>query len=109
MVNLGQNDYWLGVGKEMIPAWVKFGRTLRTTYPDAELFFALGSMDVVAPGSPFPAMLEEAVGTLQAEDEQVHAVIFEYNGSGRHPVASEQEWMGEQLLDTITLVMPELG
>jgi hypothetical protein len=36
-------------------------------------------------------------------------VIFEYNGSGRHPVASEQEWMAEQLLDTITLVMPELG
>ncbi|MBK7758379.1 MAG: electron transporter RnfD [Deltaproteobacteria bacterium] len=109
VVNLGQNDYWLGVGKEMIPAWISFGRTLRTTYPDAELFFALGSMDVVAPGSPFPAMLEEAVETLQEEDEHVHAVIFEYNGSGRHPVASEQAWMAEQLLDTITLVMPELG
>lgn len=108
VVNLGQNDYWLGVKGQMIPAWQSFGRLLRATYPDAEIFFALGSMDVVAPGSPYPAMLEEAVAGLQAEDDRVHAVIFEYNGSGRHPVASEQAWMAEQLLDEIRLVMPEL-
>ena len=110
VINLGQNDKWLGVGEEIREAYVMFVLALRSHHPAAEIFLALGSMDAVAPGSPFPGYLEGAVSDLNNtySDSQVHAVLFPYNGSGAHPVASEQAEMADVLVEAISTVRPDL-
>ena len=110
MINLGQKGNWLGVGAQMTAAYVDFAGRLREQHPNAHIYLALGSMDAVAPGSPFPGYLEDAVDALNADgDDKVHGVIFPYNGSGAHPVASEQAEMAEILVSAIQETAPELS
>jgi hypothetical protein len=110
VINLGQNDKWLGVGSEIRQAYATFVLALRKANPDAEVFLALGSMDAVAPGSPFPNYLMGAVNDLNTihGDEKVHGVLFPYNGSGSHPVASEQAEMATVLVKAIAAARPDL-
>ena len=109
VVNLGQNDYWLGVRGEIVRAYVGFLADVRAAHPDAEIFLALGSMDATAPGSPMPAYVEAAVEARRdAGDTDVHAVIFAYNGWGGHPVADDHAAMAEALVEAIDAAMPEL-
>jgi hypothetical protein len=109
VVNLGQNDYWLGVRDNITPAYAEFGRLLRAAHPSAEIFFALGSMDAVAPGSPMPGRLEAAVDLLVAEgDPAVHLVLFDYNGDGTHPVDAVQQDMADALVAAIAAARPDL-
>ena len=102
VINLGQNDYWLGVSAErMVGAYVDFVAQLRVEHPAAEIFLALGSMDAAAPGSGYPEAVRAAVETLrQGGDQGVHALIFDHVPGG-HPVASTQEEMAAVLLAAI--------
>lgn len=109
VINLGQNDYWLGVGDEIIDAYVDFAHELRAVHPSAEIFFALGSMDATAPGSPMPGRVESAVDILNAEgDSAVHSVMFPYNGIGIHPIVPHQADMADVLIDAIATARPDL-
>lgn len=110
VINLGQNDYWLGVGSNLTDAYVDFGLAVRAVHPTAEVFFALGSMDAVAPGSPVPGYLQDAVTELNTVhgDPAVHAVVFDYNGVGIHPVVPHQQDMADTLIDAITAARPDL-
>ena len=108
VINLGQNDKWLGVGGEITLAYVNFVGEVRAVYPDAQIFLALGSMDAVAPGSPFPGYVEAAVARLNTTDPNVHAVLFDYNGTGTHPSVSDGLVMADTLEAAIREVMPEI-
>ncbi len=105
VINLGQNDYWLGVGAPITLAYVDFVQKVRGHHPDAQIFLALGSMDAVAPGS---AYVEAAVANLRRSDPDVHAVVFEYNGTGTHPIAADHQLMSDTLVSAIRAAMPEL-
>ncbi|MEN0066972.1 MAG: GDSL-type esterase/lipase family protein [Myxococcota bacterium] len=102
VVNLGQNDYWLGAGSEIQSTYIDFYDALRDVYPDADVLLALGSMDAVAFGSPMPGYLELAVETLQQQgDDKVHSLVFDYNGHGRHPEVADHEVMADALTSKI--------
>ena len=109
VVNLGQNDYWLGVTGEIVPAYVDFLTTLRGVHPTAGIFLALGSMDATQDGSPMPARVEQAVGARNAQgDADVYSVIFTYNGWGGHPIADDHALMADELVTAIETAMPAL-
>ena len=109
VVNLGQNDYWLGVQGEIVRAYVEFLADLRNVHPTAEIFLALGSMDATADGSPMPDRVEQAVLVRNsAGDDSVHSLIFPYNGWGGHPIEGDHAEMAEVLVEAILREMPEL-
>lgn len=109
VVNLGQNDYWLGVRGEIVRAYVEFLVELRDVHPNAEIFLALGSMDATAEGSPMPGWVEQAV-TIRNEsgDSDVHSLIFPYNGWGGHPIEADHSEMADMLIEAVLREMPEL-
>ncbi|OOQ62282.1 hypothetical protein BC343_01485 [Mucilaginibacter pedocola] len=116
IVNLFQNDYHtlsspthpqfkarFGTtrpsAETIIAKYQDFIKSIRNKYPDAKIICALGSMDSVEPGSPFPGYVEKAVATLG--DKNVYSQIFPYLGAHRHPNAREHEAMAKQLISFI--------
>lgn len=99
VVNLGQNDHWLGVSAARIQAaYVAFAAALRARHPGAPIVLALGGMSAASPASGYPGALRAAVGARnRAGDQGVHALIFDVTADG-HPGAPEQERMAAQLL-----------
>ncbi len=108
VINLGQNDYWLGAGGELEGAYVGFVERIREQHTDATIFLVLGSMDAAATDSPLPGYVEGAVEILnQRGDDRVFGYIFPFVPGG-HPVASVQADMAQQLVAAIQEAMPEL-
>ena len=108
VINLGQNDYWIGAGAELEWAYVGFIGQIREVHEDAAIFLVLGSMDATASGSPLPDYVRGAVETMNERgDERVFSHIFPYVAGG-HPVASVQADMATQLVAVIEDAMPEL-
>lgn len=114
VINLGQNDYWLGVTQaQAVPAFVNFVNTLRTKYNDMTakripIILALGSMNATATGSPWPGYIQQAVDSLKStySDNNVYKLIFPYNGISTHPHAPEHAAMAQQLTDFIISNIP---
>merc|ERR1712129_661406 len=78
VINLGQNDHWLGVSEgEMISAYISFASKVRLRHQAAAIIMALGCMDAVSEGSPMRKGLEEAVSKRQADgDRLIHEPLF---------------------------------
>jgi hypothetical protein len=114
LINLGQNDKWLGVTQaQAVPAYVNFVNTLRTRYGDMEakkipIIMALGSMDATQSGSPWPGYIQQAIDSLKStySDNNIYKVIFPYIGISSHPHATQHAAMAQQLTDFIKLNIP---
>jgi len=109
VVNLGQNDSWLGTTKsQAVQGYIDFVRTLRSKYnPDVHIILALGSMDMTMPGSPWPGYVETAVSTLKEEhgDSRVYSIFFPYSGINAHPHAEHNAAMAVQLTSFIRSII----
>ena len=110
-VNLGQNDYWFGVGPKVTEAYVELAQALREVHPRADIFMTLGDMVAASPESPYPGYLRDAVTQLRTAhgDTAVHMVLFEYEGSPIHPTVERHEDMAEVLIDAIGIARPEFA
>lgn len=113
VVNLMQNDSWLvklssneqfikRFGKKpptarfIVAAYKQFITGIRNKYPNTNIICALGSMDAVAPDSPWPSFIQQAV--QQMHDKKIYAFFFPYKNTPGHPGISEQRQMAESLI-----------
>jgi hypothetical protein len=114
LINLGQNDKWLGVTQEQaVPAYVNFVNNLRTIYGDMAakkipVIMALGSMDATQSGSFWPGYIQQAIDSLKNtySDNNIYKVIFPYNGLGSHPHAPQHAAMAQQLTNFVIANIP---
>ena len=89
VINLGQNDKWLGTTQsQAVAGYVDFVNTLRTRYGDMAaknipIILALGSMDATQSGSPWPGYIQQAIDSLHNtySDNNVYRVIFPFDGT----------------------------
>jgi hypothetical protein len=86
-------------------AYASFLRTLRGHYPTAWLIAALGGMDAVASGSPWPGMLQAAVERYRSDagDLRVDLYLFEHLARAGTPTAAEALEMARALAAFIEL------
>jgi hypothetical protein len=110
VINLGQNDKWLGT---TVTGYVDFVNTLRTRYNDVSakkipIILALGSMDATQTGSPWPGYIQQAIDTLNStySDNNVYKVIFPFDGLYTHPHAPQHAANAQQLTDFIIENIP---
>ncbi len=113
VINLFQNDSWLikspdhpqfkyrfGIkpptDDQIIKAYRIFVKTIRNTYPKAQIICALGNMDAVKPGSPWPGYIEKAVA--QIGDKMIFTHFFAYKNTPGHPNIKEQQAMADDLI-----------
>jgi hypothetical protein len=116
VVNLLQNDYALfglpdhpqfkkrfgkqAPGKDsVVRVYAGFVSRIRQHYPGAWIVCALGPMDAVSPGSPWPGYIEEAVASLH--DEKILTHFFPYLNKPGHPKIADQQQMADALIDLI--------
>ncbi|TDW99264.1 SGNH/GDSL hydrolase family protein [Dinghuibacter silviterrae] len=116
VVNLFQNDSWLTkmpandqfkakfdttppTGDQIILAYARFIRQVRSKYPDAHIICALGSMDATREGAPWPGYITKAVASLQ--DKNIYTCFFPYKNTPGHPNVREQQDMAERLIGFI--------
>lgn len=116
VVNLFQNDSWLvksptneqfkarfgttaPTEAQIIRAYADFIKTLRSTYPKAQIICALGSMDATATGSPWPGYIDKAVATLK--DDRIYTHFFACKNTPGHPNIKEQQTMADDLIKFI--------
>ncbi len=116
VINLFQNDSWLVKKTDMevfknkfdktapseefiIGAYKDFVSSIRTKYPDAVIICALGSMDAVKEGSPWPGYVEEAA--KQLNDDKIYTYFFDYYKKGIHPLVDEDIKMAKNLSEFI--------
>jgi hypothetical protein len=104
VINLLQNDSWL-IGRDhklqpepnedqRIEAYRRFVRRVRQRYPSAYIVCALGSMDAIRTGSPWPGYVTAAVERMRKQDgeQRIDTLFFDYTGYGQHPrVRQHQE------------------
>jgi hypothetical protein len=110
VINLGQNDSWLGTTQAQAEAgYISFAQTLRGHYPYAHIIFALGSMNASQVGSPWPGYVQNAVNALNTTygDSKVYSCIFPYQGFGAHPHAPQHEAMATQLTNFVLTNIPD--
>lgn len=120
VVNLFQNDSWLvkkhdhpqfkyrfgttEPGKDqIIAAYARFIRTIRSIYPKAKIICALGNMDATHAGSPWPGYVAEAV--QQLKDNNIYTHFFPYKNTGGHPSIREQQAMADELIPVVKKIM----
>ena len=106
VINLGQNDCWL-IKKlnpvpeepEIIQRYCDFVSLIRTKYPKAAIFCALGNMDATQIGSPWPGYIQKAVQKLSTEknDKNIYSLMFPYKNTPSHPTISEHKQMSDSL------------
>jgi len=109
VINLGQNDNWLGTTQsQAVTGYVDFVNLLRTRYGDMTtkripIIMALGSMDATYSGSPWPGYIQQAIDSLHStySDNNVYKVIFPWCGIWTHPHAPQHAAMAQQLTDFI--------
>jgi hypothetical protein len=114
VINLGQNDKWLGVTQaQAVPAYVNFVNTLRTRYGDMTakkipIIMALGSMDATHPDSLWPGYIQQAIDSLQStySDNNVYKVIFPFDWLWTHPHAPQHAAMAQQLTNFVIANIP---
>lgn len=82
----------------IIKNYTRFVKSLRDYYPKASILCALGNMDAVRPGSPWPGYIEKAVELLQ--DRKIHTYFFPY-GNAEHPDVKAQQEMADGLIQFI--------
>jgi lysophospholipase L1-like esterase len=110
VIDLGQNDYSLGAGAEMVDAYVDFVDRMRAVHPHAAIFLVIGSMSAVGEGSPFPDYVRAAVATVNAAgDTNVYAYVFPEYAPAGHPHAAEHRAMADDLLAYLREVLPDLA
>jgi hypothetical protein len=80
----------------IIASYRQFVQTIRHQYPKAKIICALGSMDAVSPGSPWPGYIEKAVALLN--DKAIYTHFFNYIDKPDHPNAIEHQQMAESLI-----------
>ena len=113
VVNLFQNDSWIvtqpqnaqfkarfgttaPTPQQIVKAYEAFVKTLRATYPQAQIVCALGSMDATRKGSVWPGYIEQAVKTIN--DKQIYTHMFPYKNTAGHPSIKEQQAMATDLI-----------
>jgi Carbohydrate esterase 2 N-terminal/GDSL-like Lipase/Acylhydrolase family len=113
VINLFQNDSWLfkmpnhpqfkarfgttaPSPDSIIRAYRGFVKNIRQKYPKAWIICALGNMDAVAPGAPWPGYIEAAVAPLK--DNRLYTHIFPYKNTPGHPKPAEQQAMADDLI-----------
>jgi hypothetical protein len=116
VINVLQNDVWLTAlpdhpsfkmrfGKEaptpkrIVQAYRDFISKIRSVYPDAYIICALGSMDAMKEGSPWPGYVTEAVA--QINDDKILTHFFPYMNKGGHPRKEDNRVMAESLIKFI--------
>ncbi len=116
VVNLGQNDSWILANpqteayqycfgdslitkKHIVKSYQHFIQKLRMHYPNTPVICTLGSMDAVAPNSPWPAYIREAVERLN--DDDVYVYFFDCLAPEGHPGVEAHQQMAETLIDYI--------
>jgi hypothetical protein len=116
VINLFQNDSWLvekpehesfklmfGTQKPnedyIVNAYYEFLKTIRTTYPKAQIIGALGSMDATREGSLWPGYIEKAAAKMN--DKSIFTHFFPYKNTPGHPKIEEQKAMAEDLIEFI--------
>lgn len=113
IINLFQNDSWLvekpereefktNFGTEppteefTIQAYYNFVKSIRETYPDAQIICILGSMDITREESPWPGYVDEAVRRLN--DKNIYTYFIPYKNTPGHPKVHEQRVMADSLI-----------
>jgi lysophospholipase L1-like esterase len=116
VINIFQNDSWIikqpnndqfkaRFGTEapkpesIIQSYENFIKTIRQTYPKAQIICALGNMDATQAGSPWPGYVKQAVKNLK--DKQIYTLFFPYKNTGGHPNVKEQQAMADVLIPFI--------
>jgi hypothetical protein len=112
VVNLGQNDSMLVNRKEgflftykgnkddyIVDRYLEFMEKVIAVYPNTPIICALGSMDAVKPGSPWPGYISRAVEILKSRHPQtrIEKIIFPWQNTKFHPVVEEQIRMANLL------------
>ncbi len=112
VINLFQNDSWIvkipdneqfkarfGVkaptDEQLIKAYRNFLKTIRDTYPKAQIICTLGSMDATKQGSPWPGYIEKAATSLG--DKKIFTHFIPYKNTPGHPSVKEQQAMADDL------------
>jgi len=113
VVNLFQNDSWIvtqpqngqfkarfgttaPTPQDIIKAYEAFVKTLRATYPKAQIICALGNMDATRQGSVWPDYVEQAVKNLN--DKKIYTHMFPFKNTPGHPRVNEQLAMANDLI-----------
>jgi len=113
VINLGQNDSWLiedpeypefkhrfgdtkPSSRQIIDSYKDFVRKIQAVYPQAQIICALGSMDAVKEGSPWPGYMRTAVKEMN--DPAIHFLIFPYIGKDGHPKVEDHKVMADTLI-----------
>ena len=116
VINLLQNDaklmpkhdypqfkYRFGIAapdeKFIVNAYKDFIHSIRTKYPKATIICALGCMDAVKPGSPWPGYITKAVQATK--DKKILTHFFAFNNSNIHPKRKGQQDMANDLIKFI--------
>jgi hypothetical protein len=116
VVNLFQNDSWLmqkpdhpefkmrfgdkaPTDIEIIKAYASFIKKIRTVYADAHIICALGPMDAVRDGAPWPGYISKAV--LSLNDKKIYTHFFPFTQKNGHPRIDDNKKMAESLIDFI--------
>ncbi len=84
---------------KIIDSYRSFVKKIRHVYPHAHIICALGSMDIMKEGSPYPAYVEKAVASLN--DKRIYTHFFPYTKKGGHPRVNENAQMAKSLIDFI--------
>lgn len=82
--------------EELVDRYKNFVARLRSHYPNSHIICALGSMDAVRPGSPWPGYIEKAVSMLN--DKKIYTLFFDHINGGGHPNAAEHQQMADKLI-----------
>lgn len=80
----------------IIESYRLFVQGIRNKYPNTHIICALGNMDAVRPGSPWPGYIEKAVAALH--DKKIYTHFFAYKDTPDHPNEAEQRQMAESLI-----------
>ncbi|MFZ6011083.1 MAG: SGNH/GDSL hydrolase family protein [Bacteroidota bacterium] len=116
VINLLQNDSWLvnlpthesfkqrfgtkpPSSTEIIAAYKSFVEKVRNVYPGAHIICALGSMDAMKEGSPWPTYVQQAVAELR--DEKIYTHFFPYIKKPGHPRKEDNAIMAKSLIEFI--------
>jgi hypothetical protein len=116
VINLFQNDSWIvtqpqnaqfkarfgttaPTPRDIVKAYEAFVKTIRATYPKAQIICALGNMDATRKGSAWPGYVEQAVKNIN--DKQIYTHMFPFKNTPGHPSIKEQQAMATDLIGFI--------
>ncbi len=116
VINLFQNDSWLvkmpdypefkhrfgdtpPTDRQIIEAYKDFVGKIRDVYPEASIICALGSMDAMREGSPWPGYIKKAVEEMN--DPKIYTLFFPYMGKDGHPKVKDHREMADTLIHFI--------